>query len=80
MPTDTHEGFLLRKSKTDLPLCNEALAPALQQELLICHLFANNRYSLSEIARRFGLEIRDIIECLLAQDVIWDRRQTKRAA
>ncbi len=78
-PTETHEGFLLRKSKVDLPLSNEYLDPKLQQDLLISHLFANSRRRISEIAR-LGVKPRKIVESLLAQGVVWERRQVKRAA
>ncbi len=77
--TERHEGFILRKSKIQLPLGNEHLSADLQQDLLICHLFVNNRHSVADIARRFGLKARDIIESLLAQEVIWERRQAKVA-
>jgi hypothetical protein len=73
-PAEMHDGFVLRKPKFDLPLSNEALDPRLQQDLLICHLFANNRHSIAEIARRFSLDARSIIEILLCQQVVWDRR------
>ena len=76
---EMHEGFILRKPKIDLPLSNEALDPRLRRDLLICHLFANNGYPISDISRHFDLEARSIIECL-EQEVIWDRRQAKRVA
>ncbi len=79
-PTETHDGFILRKSKIELPLGNEDLSPELQQDLLICHLFVNNRHPITDIARRFGLESRNVIETLLAQEVIWERRQAKGVA
>jgi hypothetical protein len=61
-PAQTHDGFVLRKPKFDLPLSNEALDPTLQQELLICHLFNNNRDSIADIAHRFSLDVRTIID------------------
>jgi hypothetical protein len=79
-PAETHDGFVLRKPKFDLPLSNEALDPALQQELLICHLFTNNRHSIADIADRFSLDVRTIIEILLFQEVIWDRRRRPNLA
>jgi hypothetical protein len=72
---ERHDGFILRKARIDLPLRINAQDAELQRDLLICHLFANNRYSTSEIAGRFGLENRNVIGSLLAQKVVFDRRQ-----
>jgi len=41
---EKHDGFILRKSKIELPLRINALDAALQRDLLISHLFANNCY------------------------------------
>jgi hypothetical protein len=80
LPNKTHDGFGLRKIKIDLPLGNEALDPQLQRDLLICHLFVNNRHRVADIARRFDLEIRTVIKSLLSQEVIGDRRRPDLAA
>jgi hypothetical protein len=73
---ERHDGFILRKARIDLPFGINTPHAELQRDLLICHLFANNRYSTSEIAGRFGLDNCDIIDSLLAQRVVvFDRRQ-----
>ena len=74
-PAEMNDGFILRKPKIDLPLSNGALDPGLQRDLLICHLFANNRYPIADIAHRFSLDAGNIIEILLSQQVVWDRRR-----
>jgi hypothetical protein len=47
----TQDGFYLLKSRFELPLDNGALDPKTQLDLLICHLFVNNKCSISAIAR-----------------------------
>jgi hypothetical protein len=79
-PTElTQDGFHLRKSKFELPLDNGALDSKTQLDLLICHLFVNNKSSISEIAR-VGIDPPSIVLALLEQGVICERRQRSRAA
>jgi|GEM_PF-2514217 hypothetical protein len=80
LPTErTQDGFYLRKTKFELPLDNGALDPKTQLDLLICHLFVNNKSSISEIAR-IGIDPPSIVRVLLEQGAIFERRQKSRAA
>jgi hypothetical protein len=73
------DGFYLRKAKFELPLDNGALDPNTQLDLLICHLFVNDKRSISAITR-IGIDAPTIVRALLEQGVIYERRQGSRAA
>jgi hypothetical protein len=75
----TRDGFYLRKTRFELPLDNGALDPKTQLDLLICHLFVNDKRSISAIAR-IGIDASSIVRALLEQGVICERRQRSRAA
>jgi hypothetical protein len=75
----TRDGFYLRKTKFELPLDNAALDPNTQLDLLICHLFVNDKRSISAITR-IGIDAPTIVRALLEQGVICERRQRSRAA
>jgi hypothetical protein len=78
-PTETHDGFYLRQTKIELPLDNGALDPQDQLDLLICHLFVNRRSPISAIMR-LGIDRPRIVQALLEQGAIQERRQGPRAA
>jgi hypothetical protein len=73
------DGFYLRKNRFELPLDNGALDPKTQLDLLICHLFINNKHSIASITR-IGIDPPTIVRALLEQGVICERRQRSRAA
>jgi len=74
----THDGFQLRKTKVELPFDNSGLDLKTQMDLLICHLFVNDGRSIAAITR-IGLDRQSIIQTLLDQGVISDRRQQQKA-
>jgi hypothetical protein len=73
------DGFYLRKTEFELPLDNGGLDSKTQLDLLICHLFVNDRRSISAITR-IGVDPPSIVRALLEQGVIYERRQRSRAA
>jgi hypothetical protein len=73
------DGFHLRQTRVELPLDNGGLDPKTQLDLLICHLFVNEKRPISAIMR-LGLDRRRIIRSLLEQAAICDRRLSSRAA
>jgi hypothetical protein len=73
------DGFHLRKTEFELPLDNGSLDSKTQLELLICHLFVNNRCSIKAIAR-IGIDHPRIVRALLERGVIYERRRRSRAA
>jgi hypothetical protein len=75
----TRDGFYLRKTRFELPLDNGALDPKTQLDLLICHLFVNEKRSIWSIMR-LGFDRRRIVQALLEQGAICDRRLSSRAA
>jgi len=75
----TRDGFYLRKTEFELPLDNGDLDSKTQLDLLICHLFVNDRRSISAITR-IGVDPPSIVRALLEQGVIYERRQRSRAA
>ncbi len=77
--TKTVEGFRVRQTKFELPLDNGNLDPQLQTDLLICHLFVNERRSISAITR-IGADYSSVVRALLEHGIVWDRRQKPRSA
>jgi hypothetical protein len=75
----TRDGFYLRQSKVELPLDNGGLDPKDQWDLLICHLFVNDKRSISAISR-FGIDRSRIVQALLEHGAIQERRHGSRAA
>jgi hypothetical protein len=75
----TQDGFYLRQTKVELPLDNSGLDPKDQWNRLICHLFVNNKRSISAITR-FGVDRPRIVQALLEQGAIRERRHGSRAA
>lgn len=73
------EGFRLSQTKVELPLDNGGMNPKTQLDLLICHLFINEKRSISAIMR-LGFDRRRIIQALLEEGAIYDRRLSSRAA
>jgi hypothetical protein len=73
------DGFHLRKKEFELPLDNGGLDSKTQLELLICHLFVNDRGSIQAIAR-IGIDPPSIVRALLEHGVIYERRRRSRAA
>jgi hypothetical protein len=73
------DGFHLRQTSMELPLDNGGMNPKTQLDLLICHLFINERRSISAIMR-LGFDRRRIIQALLEEGGIYDRRVSPRAA
>jgi len=73
------EGFDFRQTRVELPLDNGGLNPKTQLDLLICHLFINEKRSISGIMH-LGFDRRRIIQALLEQGAIYDRRRISRAA
>jgi hypothetical protein len=73
------EGFHLCQTRVELPLDNGGLNPKTQLDLLICHLFINEKRSISGIMH-LGFDRRRIIQALLEQGAICDRRLSSRAA
>jgi hypothetical protein len=72
---ETLDGFQLRKTKIELPLDNANLDENVQWDLLICHLFVNQRSPVSSITR-IGLDYQRVVRTLIEQGMIWDRRQS----
>ena len=75
--TEMHAGFHLLQTKVELPFNNGGLDPQLQMDLLICHLFVNDKRSISTITL-IGEDSRSVVQALLRQKVIKDRRQKLR--
>jgi hypothetical protein len=74
----SHEGFRLSQTRVGLPLDNGGMTPKTQLDLLICHLFVNEKRPISGITR-LGFDRRRIIQALLQQGAICDRRLSSRA-
>ncbi len=74
VPEETHEGFQLRTTRIELPLDNASLDEDTQLDLLICHLFVNERRPVSALAR-IGLGYKRTVQALLERRVVRDRRQ-----
>jgi hypothetical protein len=76
--TETHSGFHILQTKVELPFNNASVDPQLQMDLLICHLFVNDKRSIPAITL-IGEDSRSIIQALLRQKVIKDRRRDSHA-
>jgi hypothetical protein len=72
-----HEELDFRQTRVELPLDNGSLDPETQLDLLICHLYVNEKRSIWSIIR-LGFDRRRIIQALLEQGAIHDRRMSSR--
>jgi hypothetical protein len=79
VPEGTHEGFRLRRARFELPLDNASLDEDTQLDLLICHLFVNERRPVSALTR-MGLDYKRTVQALLERRMVWDRRNRERAS
>jgi hypothetical protein len=72
------DGFQVRQAVFPLPTGLSELDVETQQELNICNLFVNERFTIAEVARLADEDYRSVVRTLLKQKVIVDRRQKER--
>jgi len=75
---DVREGFQVRETKVALPKDTSHLDPTTKKDLAICNLFVNERLTIADIIRLADEDYANVIQALLKQNVIVDRRQKPR--
>jgi hypothetical protein len=72
------DGFLVRGEEFLVPNDLHGLDPKTQYDLEICTLFINEKLTIPDIALLTGDDYGTIVQALLSQKVIVDRRQKPR--
>jgi len=81
MSDTTHilrDGFQVRDEAFLLPADLSGLDFATQRDLNICNLFVNRKFTISDIMRLAEEDYRTVVQSLLRQKVIVDRRHEER--
>jgi hypothetical protein len=66
--------------KFDLPEDFSELSPAEKRRPSICNLYANQNYSVNEIARHHEMSRTDVVAVLIEESLIEDQRQGAAAS
>ncbi len=72
------EGFQVRQEVFPLPTGLSELDFQTQQELNICNLFANEKFTIAEVIRLADEDYRTVVRTLIKQKAVVDRRQKER--
>jgi hypothetical protein len=76
----TAEGFEKTKNKFDLPENLSELDPQRKRQFTICNLFANQNLSISDICVVLDANKHQVIDALLENQLIKERRRKNRSA
>jgi hypothetical protein len=68
------DGFRVRRAVFDLPQDSMYLKAEAKRALTICNLFVNHQLGISQIARLLDESIGRIVQALIHQGIILDRR------
>src|SRR5258706_10094054 len=75
----TVEGFEKTKNKFDLPEHLSELDPEMKRKFTICNLFANQNLSIRDICVVLDANKHQVIDTLIENNLIKERRRKKRA-
>ena len=78
--SQTRDGFQLTTNRFELPEGISTLDPLTKRDVAICHLFLNRRMAVADIVWFLDEEKRTIVQTLLEQGVVYDRRNETRSA
>jgi hypothetical protein len=75
---DVHDGFPVRGEEFVLPSSLYRLDSETQYQIEICNLFINEKFTILDIVEMTSDDYGTIVQALLNQKVIVDRRQKPR--
>jgi len=77
-PYPVRDGFRIRREVFPLPTGLSELDFQTQQELNICNLFVNEKFTIAEVIRLADEDYRTVVRTLIKQKAVVDRRQKER--
>jgi hypothetical protein len=76
--TFSHDGFPVNGLEFKIPPDSIGLDPATKREVTICNLFVNHELTLRDIVRVLDEDCRHVVEVLVNNGIVHERRQNRQ--
>jgi hypothetical protein len=72
------EGFRLKQLGFDPPMEISRLDSVSRKEVIICHMFMNQKLGIQEIGRLLGESYGNVVQVLISRGLVYERRKSRQ--